>query len=507
MEVKVISSTVNPIDVISLAAGTSYKKGNSSLSRVEHCIKRNHLSVVEFANIVFRVDGISRACSHQLVRSRHASFCVSGDTVVRMASGKKKTVEELYNSAQDVNDRTLLRCVDEATGEINYDHISGVYYTGEKPVYEVTTNFGYKVKTTIDHRFLCEDGSWKTLGELSTGDRVMVNGENLYRDKEWLRSKYWDEGLSQAEIGAICGVTKNCIRRWVRIFGLQKPMGSWCIGKAPANKGKNKYNYEPMRRTSEKMAGRKPKNVARGSDKRGWKGEEAAVISKYERVYVRHERTGVCQNCGFVGATEFHHIEKDLNKFEDGDVIELCVACHHAIHKQEVRQRIIPNEIVSIAYVGTESVYDISMAGEHHNFIGNGFVLHNCQESQRYNKYEDMADSGDWYVIPPDIAADESLAAAYRMTMDNAVLSYAVLRQQGVKPEDARFVLPEATKTSITVGMNARELFHFFDTRLPMAAQWEIRELANRMHDAAHDRSDQWASLIDLYDKYPNPVN
>lgn len=41
------------------------------------------------------------------------------------------------------------------------------------------------------------------------------DGPEDYRDKEWLRSRYWDDGLSQAEIAELCGCSKETIRRWM----------------------------------------------------------------------------------------------------------------------------------------------------------------------------------------------------------------------------------------------------------------------------------------------------
>jgi len=58
---------------------------------------------------------------------------------------------------------------------------------------------------------------------------------------------------------------------------------------------------------------------------------------------------------------------------------------------------------------------------------------------------------------------------------------YRKLLASGVKKEDARFVLPEATLTNIIVTMNVRQLRHFFKLRLAPDAQWEIREVARLM--------------------------
>lgn len=101
-----------------------------------------------------------------------------------------------------------------------------------------------------------------------------------------------------------------------------------------------------------------------------------------------------------------------------------------------------------------------------------------AQESQRYNKYDLSGD--DWYVIPPSvIKAGEEVG--FRAETEKQAKAYHRLLTKGVKPEDARYLLPEAMKTSIVVTRNIRDLFHFFDLRLGPRAQWEIRELAEQM--------------------------
>jgi thymidylate synthase (FAD) len=47
--------------------------------------------------------------------------------------------------------------------------------------------------------------------------------------------------------------------------------------------------------------------------------------------------------------------------------------------------------------------------------------------------------------------------------------------------EDARYVFPNACETKIVVTMNARSLLNFFRHRCCSRAQWEIRELADKM--------------------------
>lgn len=123
-----------------------------------------------------------------------------------------------------------------------------------------------------------------------------------------------------------------------------------------------------------------------------------------------------------------------------------------------------------------------------------------CVESQRYCKYDFSGD--DWYITPPEIKSDSELIDKFKNTVHRCADEYHEALEFGVRPEDARFMLPEATKTNFVVTMNVRELFHFFDMRLDKAAQWEIRELAREMLEAASRVNDQWWTIIDLYETH-----
>lgn len=118
-----------------------------------------------------------------------------------------------------------------------------------------------------------------------------------------------------------------------------------------------------------------------------------------------------------------------------------------------------------------------------------------CQESQRYIKYNFSGD--DWYVVPPEIKGAKDFEDDFREHMRTCAREYKAALEAGFKPEDARFYLPEATKTNLMVTTNFRELFHFFDLRLGKNAQWEVRELAVKMHDCVNEYE---PDLIQMYD-------
>ncbi len=117
------------------------------------------------------------------------------------------------------------------------------------------------------------------------------------------------------------------------------------------------------------------------------------------------------------------------------------------------------------------------------------------QRSQRYV----LHDAFD-YVLPPQlrgktvVVQGQSMDAAqyYRQCMAAIAEQYRALNQAlgdsgESSNEDARYVLPNACETKLFATMNARQLLHFFEERLCQRAQWEIRQLADRMLDLARE--------------------
>ena len=98
------------------------------------------------------------------------------------------------------------------------------------------------------------------------------------------------------------------------------------------------------------------------------------------------------------------------------------------------------------------------------------------QRSQRYC-FED----GFNYIETENIKENENEDKFFRDFMRHSKEVYSKLIDKGVKPEDARMVLPNACETKIIVTMNARELLHFFKLRCCKRAQKEIREVAFMM--------------------------
>ncbi|MDO5047717.1 MAG: FAD-dependent thymidylate synthase [Anaerococcus sp.] len=122
------------------------------------------------------------------------------------------------------------------------------------------------------------------------------------------------------------------------------------------------------------------------------------------------------------------------------------------------------------------------------------------QQSQRYVKLDQFE-----YIVPPEISKHPKAKEIFIKTMEADQKAYEELveilyknhfetfikegyeekkaKNMATKKaiEDSRYVFPNACETKIVFTMNARTLLHFFNLRSCLRAQWEIRELSDKM--------------------------
>lgn len=88
MNVNLIAFTPSPESVCDLGARVcvSYDmpEPDEDLRALGHALGSGHESVLEHATFTFAIEGISRACSHQLVRHRMASYSQQSQRYVNM---------------------------------------------------------------------------------------------------------------------------------------------------------------------------------------------------------------------------------------------------------------------------------------------------------------------------------------------------------------------------------------------------------------------------------------
>lgn len=101
------------------------------------------------------------------------------------------------------------------------------------------------------------------------------------------------------------------------------------------------------------------------------------------------------------------------------------------------------------------------------------------QKSQRYVKEKGQFD----YIIPPTIDKNPELKEKFEQFMSDISNKYQEFVEAGIPAEDARFVLPNATASSMVASLNLREMIHLANLRLCTRAQYEIRTLVKMMCD------------------------
>jgi len=95
------------------------------------------------------------------------------------------------------------------------------------------------------------------------------------------------------------------------------------------------------------------------------------------------------------------------------------------------------------------------------------------QQSQRYLNYKKPS-----YMVPGSLQdASPELREHFTSQMDESLAFYGEMLDAGIPGEDARFVMPNATRTNLIMTANLRSLIHMSGLRLCTMAQWEIRRL------------------------------
>lgn len=163
--------------------------------------------------------------------------------------------------------------------------------------------------------------------------------------------------------------------------------------------------------------------------------------------------------------------------------------CYSASDIKSLKSKIKKNDqtdfIANIADMGHLSVFEhisftfavegVSRALTHQ--LVRHRVASYSQQSQRYVR----STGGFNHIIPSTIKSNRLAKEKFDKLMKDISSIYDELLDLGVAAEDARYILPNAAETKIIITMNARELLHFFSIRSCNRAQWEIRELSDKM--------------------------
>lgn len=111
-------------------------------------------------------------------------------------------------------------------------------------------------------------------------------------------------------------------------------------------------------------------------------------------------------------------------------------------------------------------------------------VMSFAQESQRYVGYDKEKFGSEVTFIKPHWYDEEFPAClTWIESLKRSEKEYLDLREMGLKPQDARDVLPNATKTEVVVTGFESDWEHFFELRTAGAAHPDMRKLALELQE------------------------
>lgn len=163
-------------------------------------------------------------------------------------------------------------------------------------------------------------------------------------------------------------------------------------------------------------------------------------------------------------------------------------------------QRLVPvyEEIKEVEFVGMMPTYDLSVSDPWHNFVADGFVVHNSynEMSARYTPLPDLnyvptvdrlllnsKTNKQAGVVAGAGELDEAGARRFREDLRSMYgrqeALYQASLQCGVPKELARVHLPVGRYSRMRASANLRNWLAFLTLRMDPKAQWEIRQFAN----------------------------
>ena len=458
--------------VVESCARTCYKSesksgDNTAESLIRNCIKRKHESVIEHCVVSVRFI-MSRGVTHELVRSRLASYCLSGDTVIKSIANKQWTIERLYEMQEDRRTSGIIKRIQARSvngdGIIVPNKIKRIIDSGLQEVFCLTTESGRSIKATAKHKFLTPDG-FRQLGELCVGQFVISNGVPAIENKKWIIEHYITQNKTRKAVAKLAGVSETALYKAFLKFGIKKPWSNR-PNRKPGHGKKGMFSDEQRKKMSE---------GARGSKNNAWQPDatklsESGARTRINRAIIK----SFCECCGKTDCRlENHHIDKNPKNISLDNIKTLCVLCHKAFHKIGTLT-IIPDRIISIVRVGMEHTYDIEMVDEPHNFVANGIVVHNSQESTRFVCYggKDMEFIQPYWISDAiaealfdgkksrmiEVSSELAQAQRWLLAMTISEQAYNELLKGGLPPQAARGVLPNDLKTEIVMTANLRQL-------------------------------------------------
>lgn len=267
--------------------------------------------------------------------------CLAGDSIVSITrgkfKGKKIRLDELYLGFNQLTKKKWQQKIPteilaDVGGYVGYVQVAAVTKVGVRKVYRIKVADGRTVKATDDHEFLTDAG-WFALRDILPGTAVRM----------------WRSSVEK--------IVKSQL----------KEIGRATIGSVP---------FHPFKFFHE------TKGVNYGAQRRARLVLEATNngLTLQEFVAILRKDEAKAKTLNYLPENvEVHHKNGDCSDDRLDNLEVLPMLEHKEHHNMAVNVKATDLlHVVSIEEAGEEVVYDVTVAHPLHNFIANGFVVHNC---------------------------------------------------------------------------------------------------------------------------------
>ena len=327
---------------------------------------------------------------------------------------------------------------------------------------------------------------------------MALNGQPLYRDKEWLKEQkeiFLNNKIGLQGMSKSLNINYNTLRKWLKIHNLQytqKEISStyevWnkgVTGKESHSYGQSKNN-ETRQKISEKLS--KPLGYSKG----GFRKRVTTYWSaEFRKTPLLKKFNNCCNICETSTNLEIDHILPVTTNpelaFNEGNIQILCKDCHREktrLENSSNRQTIKWGFVTHIKKLEIVDTYDLEVEHPSHNYVANGIVTHNSRRyvsgsRVRFKYY--VSDKMKFISIHKDDESDIHFDNDdfHRICEER----YYQALEKGVKPQEARRVIPQSAYTQIWGAFMPNQLDNYFKLRLDKHAQWEIQQTAIAMQE------------------------
>lgn len=313
--------------------------------------------------------------------------CLAADTMIsinRAGKGFEIRIEDLVRRLNGEDKRyrwdpeipTMVQR-EESDGTIRLGKIEKAWCSGVKDTFLLSTSSGRAIRATDEHPFLTERG-WLRLDQVKVGDQVHVRGSQKSEDG------------NQRERGERAPYK-------ARSVGPHHPYG----------KGNTQSGY----------------HVA----------EHRLVMEAVENDlslddYITRLKLGDVAGLVFLDpeALAVHHKDGNTLNNELSNLEKISHPGHGKLHGDEAAKNVLfkagLETVVSIEPYGTEVTYDIAVEGEPHNFVANGFVVHNTGKTMAAYVMAKICENFGWTFIYLENTGDINQAVFFAQQYQPAVI-------------------------------------------------------------------------------------